>query len=132
MNEARRLNHLNKTTRRIAIAIGWSSALVITFATLAPIGSRPHLPDVGPDIERFLAFLVLAGALATAYPRHRIMVLVLTVGLAIGLESAQLMQPSRHGRPHDAVIKCLGALAGVVLAIVRDKVFARPARAPLS
>lgn len=111
---------MNRTTRRIAIAIGWSAALVIAFATLAPVGSRPHLPDAGPDIERFIAFLVLAGALATAYPRRRCMILVLTVGLAIGLESAQLLEPTRHGRPHDAIIKCLGAIAGVGFAVVMD------------
>lgn len=111
---------MNRTTRRIAIAIGWSAALVIAFATLAPVGSRPHLPDAGPDIERFIAFHVLAGALATAYPRRRGMILVLTVGLAIGLESAQLLEPTRHGRPHDAIIKCLGAIAGVAFAVVMD------------
>lgn len=114
------MNDINRTTRRIAIAIGWSAALVIAFATLAPVGSRPHLPDAGPDIERFIAFLVLAGALATAYPRRRGMILVLTVGLAIGLESAQLLEPTRHGRPHDAIIKCLGAIAGVAFAVVMD------------
>lgn len=121
MNEAQRLNDVNRTTRRIAIAIGWSAALIITFATLAPIGSRPHLPDAGPDIERFIAFLVLAGALATAYPRRRGMILLLAVALAIGLESAQLLEPTRHGRPHDAIVKCFGALAGVAFAVVMDR-----------
>lgn len=125
MNEAQRLNDVNRTTRRIAIAIGWCAALIITFATLAPIGDRPHLPDAGPDLERFIAFLVLAGALATAYPRRRGMILVLAVGLAIGLESAQLIEPTRHGRPHDAVIKCLGALAGVAFAVVMDRILSR-------
>ncbi len=121
MNEAQHLNDVNRTTRRIAIAVGWSAALIITFATLAPIGSRPHLPDAGPDIERFFAFLLLAGALATAYPRHRGIVLLLTIGLVIGLESAQLLEPTRHGRPHDAVIKGLGAITGIAFAVVMDR-----------
>lgn len=115
------MNDLNRTPRRIATVIGWSAALIIAFSTLAPIGSRPHLPEAGPDIERFLAFVVLAGALAIAYPRRRGMVLALTIGLAIGLESAQLLEPTRHGRPHDAVIKGLGAIAGIALAVMADR-----------
>ena len=117
MDEAQRLNDLNRNPRRIATVIGWSAALIITFVTLAPIGSRPHLLDAGPDIERFIAFLVLAGALTIAYPQRRGMVLVLTIGLVIGLEMAQLLEPTRHGRPHDAVVKGLGAIAGIALAV---------------
>lgn len=116
-DEAQRLNDLKRNLRRIATVIGWSAALIIAFATLAPIGSRPHLPEAGPDIERFLAFVVLAGALAIAHPQRRGMVLVLTIGLAIGLETAQLLEPTRHGRPHDAVIKSLGAIVGIALAV---------------
>jgi VanZ family protein len=112
---------METTLRRIATVIGWSSALAIAFVTLAPIGSRPHLSAAGPDIERFLAFLVLSGTLSLAHPRRRGLILALTIGLAIGLEAAQFLEPTRHGRPHDAVVKILGAMAGAALAVLTDK-----------
>lgn len=121
MNEAQRLNDLDRTIRRIATVIGWSAVLIIAFVTVTPIGSRPHIPDAGPDIERFLAFVLLAGALSVAYPRRRGLVLALTIGLAIGLEAAQLLEPTRHGRPHDAIVKILGAVAGAALAALMDR-----------
>jgi hypothetical protein len=121
MNEAQRLNDPDRTIRRIATVIGWSAVLIIAFVTMAPIGSRPHLPQAGPDIERFLAFVLLAGALSVAYPRRRGLVLALTIGLAIGLEAAQLLEPTRHGRPHDAIVKTLGAMAGAALATLMDR-----------
>lgn len=123
------MDHLDRFLRRIAIVIGWSVALIIAFATLSPLGGRPHLPETGPDIERFFAFALLAAALAIAYPQRRGMVLALTIGLAIGLETAQLLEPTRHGRPHDAVIKSLGAFAGMALAIISDRLTRRLRRA---
>lgn len=107
--------------RRIATVIGWSAALTIAFVTVAPIGSRPDFLAAGPDIERFLAFLLLAGALAVAYPKRRGLILVLTIGLAILLESAQFLEPTRHGRPHDAIVKIAGAMVGAALAVLTDR-----------
>ncbi len=121
------MNDIETTLRRIATVIGWSAVLAIAFVTLAPVGGRPHLSDAGPDIERFLAFLLLSGTLSLAYPKRRGLVLALTIGLAIGLEAAQLLEPTRHGKPHDAVVKVLGAMAGATLAVLTDK-FARGLR----
>ncbi|HEV7256162.1 MAG TPA: hypothetical protein VGN82_00145 [Bosea sp. (in: a-proteobacteria)] len=118
------MNPLETTLRRIAAVLGWSAVLAIAFATLAPIGSRPHVSATGPDVERFLAFLLLSGTLSLAYPKRFGLILVLTIGLVIGLEAAQSLEPTRHGRPHDAVIKIFGAVAGVALGILADR-FAR-------
>lgn len=115
------MNDLETTLRRIATVIGWSAVLAIAYATLAPIGSRPHLSAAGPDIERFLAFLLLSATLSVAYPKRAGLVLALTIGLAVGLEAAQLLEPTRHGMPHDAVVKILGAMAGAALAGLTDK-----------
>ena len=108
--------------RRIATVIGWSAVVAIAFVTLAPIDSRPHFPGYGPDIERFLAFLLLSGALSVAYPRRFALVIVLAIAFVIGLEAAQLFEPTRHGRPHDAIVKILGVMAGGALALLADKV----------
>lgn len=127
--ETRHLNDIEMRVRQIATVIGWSAVLAIAFATVAPITYRPHLPETGPDIERFLAFVISAGALALAYPKRRGLVLVLTIGLAIGLEAAQLLEPTRHGRPHDIVVKVLGTLAGIALAILMERLARGPRQA---
>jgi len=124
------LDGIDITLRRIATAIGWTAVLAIAFVTVAPIGHRPHLPGLGPDIERFCAFLLLAGSMAFAYPKRRGLVLALTIGLAIGLEAAQLLEPTRHGRPHDVVVKAAGAMAGCMLALLMDRI-ARGLRRPV-
>lgn len=121
------MNDIETTLRRIATVIGWSAVLAIVFVTLAPIGSRPHFPGSDPDVERFLAFLLLSGALSLAYPRRFALIFALTIGLVIGLEAAQLLEPTRHGRSHDAIVKILGAMAGAALAVLTDK-FARARR----
>ncbi|WP_181301040.1 VanZ family protein [Bosea sp. 124] len=115
------MNDIENCIRRIASVFGWSAVLAIAFVTVAPVESRPHLAETGPDIERFLAFVLLAGALAVAYPKRRSLVLALAIGLAIALEAAQLMQPSRHGRPHDAIVKVAGAIVGTTLAILIER-----------
>ncbi len=115
------MNDIETILRRIATFIGWGAVLAIAFATVVPIGYRPHLPETGPDIERFLAFVIPAGALALAYPKRRGLVLALTIGLTIGLEAAQLLEPTRHGRTHDVIVKVLGALAGTALAILTER-----------
>lgn len=116
------MNDIETNLRRVATVIGWSAVLAVVFVTLAPIGSRPHLSQAGPDIERFLAFLLLSGTLSLAYPRRRGLVLALAIGLSIGLEAAQLLEPTRHGRPHDAIVKVLGVIAGTSLAILADSI----------
>ncbi len=116
------MSDIDKTLQRVAIVVGWCTALIIIVATLAPIESRPHLAVASPDIEHFGAFVLLSCALATAYPRHRGWVLLLTTGLAIGLEAGQLLEATRHGRPHDAVVKIVGGIVGIVLASVLTRI----------
>lgn len=115
--------------RRIATILGWGALLVILFSTLSPLDLRPHIPELGADIERFLAYLGAGGLLAFAYPRQRWLVLGGMVLLALGLEWAQTLEQSRHGRLHDAVIKILGTLAGGGLAASFDFLARRLRRA---
>lgn len=106
--------------RRLATFLGWCALAVILVSTLSPLELRPHLPDVGADVERFMAYLAAGGALAFAYPRQRWFVLGGIVLLALGLEWAQTWEATRHGRPHDAVVKILGTLTGGGLATSLD------------
>lgn len=111
--------------RRFAIIIGWVALAVIVGSTLSPIGARPHIPLFGADIERFLAFLAAGALLTFAYPRRRWLVLSAIVALAAGLEWLQTLEATRHGMPHDALVKIAGALAGAGLSRSFEGLFRR-------
>lgn len=100
--------------RKILIILAWSALLAIGFATLSPIGLRPHVGDV--SIERFWAFAAVGLLFGLAYPRHLWLVVLLVGGTALGLEVLQHLTPDRHGRIPDALIKLAGAVAGTALA----------------
>lgn len=83
---------------------------LIVFATLSPIGLR-HLGDA--NLERALAYVLLGSALALSFPRHTIRTAVFVVGIAAVLELLQLIDPGRHGRIEDMVIKAAAGLIGI-------------------
>jgi membrane associated rhomboid family serine protease len=87
---------------------------VIVFATLGPVGWRPHL-FANPDLERCAAFAVLGFAAKLALPRKDHLTLPAVLLLAIGLEAAQQLIPGRDARLQDGLVKAFGALAGVQL-----------------
>jgi VanZ family protein len=100
--------------RKIIIILAWSTLLAIAFATLSPIGLRPHVGNVSG--ERFWAFAAVALLFGVAYPRHLWLVTILVGGTAVGLEVLQHLTPDRHGRIPDALVKLAGALSGAGLA----------------
>jgi VanZ family protein len=102
--------------RKIVIILAWSTLLAIAFATLSPIGLRPHVGDVSG--ERFLAFAALGLLFGLAYSRHLWLVSLLVGGAAIGLEVLQHLTPDRHGQIPDALVKLAGAITGIGLAYV--------------
>ncbi|SIR47178.1 hypothetical protein SAMN05880592_12325 [Bosea sp. TND4EK4] len=102
---------------------------LILFSTLSPIDIRPHLAEWSPDTERFLAYALAGSLLCFAYPRQRWFVLAAIVAVALGLEWAQTWEATRHGRPHDAVVKLLGATVGASIAFLLDQMIARLRRA---
>lgn len=106
--------------RRLAVLAGWATLLVIMFSTLSPIEERPHIPFLGADIERFLAYFAAGAALAFAYPRQRWLVLAGIAALAVGLEWLQTLEATRHGMPHDAIVKIVGASLGSIAAAAFD------------
>jgi hypothetical protein len=102
--------------RKIVVILAWSLLLAIAFATLSPIGLRPHVGNVSG--ERFWAFAAVAFLFGVAYPRHIWWVTIMVGGAAIGLEVLQHLTPDRHGRIPDALIKLAGAVGGAGLAYV--------------
>lgn len=106
--------------RRLAVIAGWAALLTILISTLSPLEARPHIPRLGPDVERFLAYFAAGATLAFAYPRQRWLVLAGIVVLAIGLEWLQTLEATRHGLPHDAIVKIAGAVLGSIFSATFD------------
>ena len=95
----------------IAGIAGWLALAFIAYATLSPIEARPVL--AGPQLEHFAAFALVGLAFAVAYPGRAVLVVVIVVGAAVGLETLQLLTPDRHGRVLDAVMKAAGGICGI-------------------
>ena len=68
---------------------------------------------MSPQFERLVAFAVMGGLFAAAYPRHILLAAVVVLGAAVLLEVFQLFEPSRHGRLLDASFKVVGGIAGL-------------------
>jgi hypothetical protein len=94
----------------VFIALAVLGVAGIAYATLCPIGMRPHLASA--DQERFGAYFVLGGAVALAAPRRWLSSTLFVVALAIGLEASQLLVPGRDARVGDALIKACGGVLG--------------------
>ncbi len=90
----------------------------VVFATLSPIHLRPKTGH--PNLERFGAFLMLGAAYTLAMPRRAVRVAAFLVVGAFALEAAQRWAPTRDPDLNDALVKALGALAGVALAWLAD------------
>lgn len=90
----------------------WCLLGLIVIATLSPIDLRPET-GAAPWLERFCAYLAMAGAFAVGYPNRVRWIAVGVVLAAVLLEMGQNLSPTRHGRPLDALEKAAGGLAGV-------------------
>ena len=87
----------------------------VIYLTLGPVSVR-SLSPFPPLWDRSIAFLIIGILLTLSFPRHRILVLLTLVVLVVGLELAQHLRPDRHGQAGDAVVKLLGAVAGLAMA----------------
>ena len=75
-----------RTFRLLIAAAAWLSLAFIVFATVVPIGFRPHDP-FSVNVDRGLAFAVMAGLFVLAYPRRWRAVLVLNLAGAGAIEA---------------------------------------------
>jgi len=97
--------------QRLSVVAGWLALAYITFVTLSPIEARPSIG--GSHLEHFAAFALIGLAFALAYPNRILLVVVIVVGAALGLEALQLLTPDRHARATDALVKSLGGISGI-------------------
>jgi hypothetical protein len=102
--------------RKPAIMLAWAALAFIVFATLSPIGLRPHIGGVG--VERFGAFALVGLLFGVAYPKRFWLVLILVVGTALLLEALQRLTPDRHGEIPDALLKFVGGAVGVGISLL--------------
>jgi len=91
--------------------MGWLALAAIVFVTLSPIEARPSVAS--PHLEHFAAFALIGIAFALAYPSRILLVVIVVVGAALGLEALQLLTPDRHARAADALMKSLGGISGI-------------------
>jgi VanZ family protein len=85
----------------------------IAFATLSPIDLRPHFAD--PNVERALAYVLFGLALALGFPNRLMQTLVAAALVAGALELLQIVDPGRHARFSDAVLKALAGFIGIAI-----------------
>jgi VanZ family protein len=95
----------------------WACLASIVFVTVSPIQMRPG-DILSVDVDRALAFGLMASAFMIAYPRHALAVGVLVVASAGLMEFLQLLTPSRHARIEDALVKVTGATGGMAIGLI--------------
>jgi VanZ family protein len=97
--------------QRLSAITGWLALAFVVFATLSPIEARPSVGNA--HLEHFVAFTLIGVAFALAYPNRILLVVIIVVGAALGLEALQLLTPDRHARAADALVKSLGGISGI-------------------
>ncbi|CAN7510304.1 VanZ family protein [Rhizobium sp. LjRoot30] len=108
------------TTTRLFQIAAWICLFAIIFATISPISFRPR--DFLPvDVDRALAFFVMSALFVIAYPRYILACAVLLVIGAGAIELLQYLAPTRHAQAHDAMIKAIGAIAGILVGWVANR-----------
>lgn len=94
----------------------WVLVILIIAVTLVPIGLRPVV-TADLSIERVAAYATAGLLMILGYPRHWPWVLLGSVILAGGLEAAQTLTSTRHGRFDDFLVKAGAALVGSLLSL---------------
>jgi VanZ family protein len=101
--------------------LAWLLVAAIVVITLAPPEFRPDT-ELSGRMERFVAFAAVTGVFCLGYPKYRLHIIVLIVGLIVLLEVGQKFAPDRHGKLlKHGIPKVLGALFGAAFAILRER-----------
>jgi hypothetical protein len=112
------------TITMIFRCIAWLFVCAIAIVTLSPIELRP-VTAAPADLERFAAFVAIGAAFCLGYPKHRLTIVLVVIGIAGLLEVLQHVVPGRHGQVHDYVMKAIGVMVGAVAASTAERIFGR-------
>ena len=104
----------------------WLLLIAVIVITLVPAEYRPTTP-LPLKAERALGFAVLTFFFTLAYPRRWLLILLGMSAGAVGLELLQFAVPSRDPSPIDAAVKVIGAVLGVIAAMVARQIGAAAA-----
>lgn len=105
--------------------LAWPLVAAIALMTLGPLEFRPNT-ELSGRMERFVAFAVIAAVFCLGYPKYRIHIIMLIIGLVVLLELCQKFTPGRHGRLlRDGMPKVSGALCGAAIASLLERCIAR-------
>jgi hypothetical protein len=107
--------------------LGWLLLAALLVVTVCPIGLRP-VSGAPVSLERFGAFALLCFLFAVGYPHRRWQVAILTVAAAGSLEALQMLQPTRHGRAADFLVKMGGCGFGAAEAFLAASLRWSPTR----
>ncbi|MDQ0995004.1 lipoprotein signal peptidase [Phyllobacterium ifriqiyense] len=93
-------------------ALAWVLLLLIMVMTVGPITLRPAT-WIGPNVERFSAFLLLGITFSLTYPKRLIFVAIIII-VSCGLfEYAQHFMQNRHADFANFLVKIAGAAMGM-------------------
>lgn len=87
--------------------------IAIVFVTLSPIGLRPQTGH--PGLERAAAYLLLGATLGVGFSRWIWHALIFIVCVAGVLELLQFVDPGRHARLGDMLVKAAAGVIGITL-----------------
>lgn len=99
---------------RLLKILAWLLLAALILVTVGPIDWRPVTP-FGPNLERAFALFVVGFVFALAYPRRIVLVTIALFTFTALLEAAQGLEPGRHGRVVDAIVKLSGGGIGLFL-----------------
>lgn len=100
------------TALRLLRILAWLLLIALAIVTIGPIGMRP-VTMMTPPVERALALVVVGLFFGLAYPHRILMIGCVVVSAVILFELLQLLEPFRHGRFGDAIVKIAGAVTGL-------------------
>lgn len=118
------MGNLETATARWARIFAWLLLGALAFVTIGPIGVRP-VSQAPVGFEHLAAFGMLGLVFALAYPRRIIVAIIIAMGSAGLLEIAQGLDPSRHPRLSDAMVKLAGAAIGILAGIAIMRILRR-------
>ncbi|MHC1550415.1 hypothetical protein [Phyllobacterium sp. K27] len=93
-------------------ALAWALLVMIMVMTVGPVTLRPAT-WIGPNVERFSAFLLLGITFSLTYPKRLIFVAIIVIISCGFFEYAQHFMQNRHADIGNFLVKIAGAAIGM-------------------